>query len=86
VKGERGVKVRRVQGGWGLAGWWAGKESWKQAESEEEEEEGGETEQQRQEEVERRPRMRELVKEGVIGRSGGQGCGRRHVHKLPQRQ
>ncbi len=44
VKRERGVKVRRVQ--------------------------GGETEQQSRKGVERRPRMRVLVKEGVISRVG----------------
>ena len=47
VKRERGVKVRRVQGGEGREGRREGKESRKQAESEEEEG-GGETEQQRQ--------------------------------------
>jgi hypothetical protein len=48
TEGERGVKVRRGQGGTGQEERREGKESWKHAESEEEEE-GGETEQQRQE-------------------------------------
>jgi hypothetical protein len=62
VKRERGGKVRRVQGGKRQEGRREGKESRKQVESEEEAE-GGEAEQQKQEGVERRPRMRELVKE-----------------------
>jgi hypothetical protein len=87
VKGERGVKVKRVQGGKGQEERREGKESWKQAESEEEEE-GGEIEQQRQEgggEKANDERAGERRSDRQ-GRSGGQGCGRRHVHKLPQRQ
>jgi hypothetical protein len=48
LKSERGVKVRRVQGGKRQEGRREGKESGKQAEREEEEG-GGEAEQQRQE-------------------------------------
>ncbi len=88
-KGERGVKVRRVQGGKGQEGRrpGEGKERRKQVESEEEEEGGG-TEQQRQEgggEKAKDERAGER-RSDKQGRSGGQGCCRRHVHKLPQRQ
>jgi hypothetical protein len=77
VKGERGVKLRRVQGGMGLVGWWVGKESRTPGNRQR-------ARRRRREErrssrgrkgVERRPRMRELVKEGVIGRVGLEGKG-----------
>jgi hypothetical protein len=87
VKRERGVKVRRVQGGKRQEGRREGKESRKQEESEEEEE-GGEAEQQRQEgggEKAKDERAGER-RSDKQGRSGGQGCCQRHVRKLPQRQ
>jgi hypothetical protein len=87
VKGERGVKVRSVQGGKGQEGRREGKESWKQAESEEEEE-GGETEQQRQDSEGGGEKAKDEKagerRSDRQGRSGGQGCGQRHIHKLPQ--
>jgi hypothetical protein len=75
VKRERGVKVRRVQGGKGQEGRREGKESRKQAKSEEEEG-GGEAEQQRQEgggEKAKDERADER-RSDKQGRYGGQGC------------
>jgi hypothetical protein len=87
VKWERDVKVRRVLGGKRQEGKLEGKESRKQAKSEEEEE-GEEVEQQRQEgggEKAKDERAGER-RSDKQGRSGGQGCGRKNVRKLPQRQ
>ena len=86
VKRERGVKVGRVPGGKRQEGRREGKESCKQVEREEEE--GGEAEQQRQEGVGEKAKdeRADERRSDKQGRSGGQGCGRRHVRKLPQRQ